>query len=101
MVKVQGLTEIILMKDGSPPSKPPSEQYVVDVLQTLCPEVLSIKNLTVHAVATGPSVTDDLYVIARLRALKGDNFDIAGKTTFQEYTDRQGHHGWLVYVYGV
>jgi len=94
-VKVEGLTEMILIKEGPPPD----EQYVVDVLRALCPEVASIKNLTVHAEATGTSAPDEIYVITRLLMRKGAGFDVAGKTLLQEYTDRQGHHGFLVYVY--
>ncbi len=95
MVKAEGLTEVILIKEGSPPD----EQYVVDVLRALCPAVASIKNLTVHAEATGTFVPNEIYVITRLFARKGTGFDVAGKTLLQEYTDRQGHHGFLVYVY--
>jgi len=95
LVKVEGLTEIILIKQGSPATEP----YVVDVLRTLCPEVSVIKNLTVHTEATGGFIPDEIYVITRLFMRKGQGFDVAGKTIFQQYTDRQGQHGWLVYVY--
>jgi hypothetical protein len=96
MVRVQGLTEVVLIKQGLLPS----QQYVVEVLRALCPEVASIKNLTVHAEATGGTfVPDEMYVITRLILRKGRNFDIARNTTFQQYTDKQGQHGWLVYVY--
>jgi hypothetical protein len=96
MVKVQGLREIILIKEGAPAS----EEYIVEVLAALCPEVVSIKNLMIYPETSGNFTPDETYVITRLIIRKGKNFDIVGKTQLQQYTDKQGQHGWLVYVYG-
>jgi hypothetical protein len=74
------------------------EPYVVDVLRALRPE-LADRSLLVTTETSGSFAPDDLYVITRLRMRKGEGFDIAGKTIFQQYKDKQGNQGYLVFVY--
>jgi hypothetical protein len=93
-VKTEGLKEIIVIKQGPPAD----QQYVTEVLQALHPE-LAGRSITVHTRTSGDFAPDDLYVITTLRLQKGEGFDIAGKTIFQQYKDKQGNQGYLVFVY--
>jgi hypothetical protein len=93
-VKTEGLKEIIMIKQGPPADEP----YVIEILRALHPE-LADRQLLITTETSGSFAPDDLYVITRLRMRKGEGFDIAGKTIFQQYRDKQGNQGYLVFVY--
>ena len=93
-LKTEGLKEIIVIKQGPPADR----QYIKEVLQTLHLE-LAGRDLTVHTRTSGNFAPDELYVITTLMLEKGKDFDISGKTIFQQYKDRQGNQGYLVFVY--
>jgi len=93
-VKIEGLKEIIVIKQGLPADQP----YVREVLQTLHPE-LAGRDLAVHTRMSGNFAPDERYVITTLMLEKGKDCDIAGKTIFQQYKDKQNNQGYLVFVY--
>jgi hypothetical protein len=93
-VKIEGLKEIIVIKQGPPAD----QQYVMEVLQALHPE-LAGRSITVHTRTSGNFAPDEIYVITTLMLEKGKDFDIAGKTIFQQYRDKQNNQGYLVFVY--
>jgi hypothetical protein len=93
-VKTEGLKELIMIKQGPPAD----QQYVMEVLQALHPE-LTGRDLTVHTRTSGNFAPDEIYVITTLMLEKGNDFDISGKTIFQQYRDKQDHQGYLVFVY--
>jgi hypothetical protein len=93
-VKTEGLREVMMIKQG--PSA--DQQYIKEVLQALHPELAGM-DLTVHTKTSGNFAPDEIYVITTLMLEKGKDFDISGKTVFQQYRDKQGHQGYLVFVY--
>lgn len=93
-VKTEDLKEVMVIKQGPPAD----QQYVMEVLQALHPE-LTGRDLTVHTRTSGNFAPDEIYVITTLMLEKGNDFDISGKTIFQQYRDKQDHQGYLVFVY--
>ena len=77
---------------------PADEPYVIEILRALHPE-LADRQLLVTTEISGSFAPDEIYVITRVMMRKGKDFDIAGKTMFQQYKDRQGNQGYLVFVY--